>query len=619
MRSCPRFAAGGQQHDNPPEFGKACMVQVARESNTPNRVIHQQDDWGANMTDLTSTLTRPAQVETEQDVATDQVSQSLSRRSFLTSAGVGATAAAASAMGPALLMTGSARANEGGEDADDEEDDARAERAFKIRVRAARRERSVPIPDQISNGDEREYDTFIGNYSQGLPHNNIGEVDRGAYEALLSAVRSGKPSDFAKIPLGGKTKLVDPQGGLAFSLEGTDSGQLTIPPAPRLAGAERAGEMVEDYWMALTRDVPFSQFGNEPLTAAAIADLNKLSDFRGPKSGGQVTPGTLFRGLTPGDLIGPYLSQFLLSSTSFGTLGIKQLYSTYMVGKDYLTDFDSWLAVQNGQGPFPPNVISGTTYIKNGRDLGAYVHVDFPYQSHLVATQLLLAKAPFNPGNPYLAIKNQSGLFTFGSGHIQDILGEVTQCALKAMWYQKWFVHRTLRPIAYGGLVHNTITGAAKYPVHRDVLNSAAVNEIFAKYGTYLLPAAYPEGGPQHPSYAEGHGVVAGACVTLLKAFFDETFVLPNPVVPADDGQSMLPYPGADAGQITVGGELNKLAHNIALGRDMGGVHWRSDAEQALLLGERVAITVLRDQRHTYNEPFEGFTFTKFDGKTITV
>ena len=83
--------------------------------------------------------------------------------------------------------------------------------------------------------------------------------------------------------------------------------------------------------------------------------------------------------------------------------------------------------------------------------------------------------------------------------------------------------------------------------------------------------------------------------------------------------QSLLPYQGTDAGQITVGGELNKLAHNIALGRDMAGVHWRSDAEQGLLLGEKVAISVLRDQRHTCNEPFQGFTFTKFDGTTITV
>jgi hypothetical protein len=51
----------------------------------------------------------------------------------------------------------------------------------------------------------------------------------------------------------------------------------------------------------------------------------------------------------------------------------------------------------------------------------------------------------------------------------------------------------------------------------------------------------------------------------------------------------------------------------------MAGVHWRSDAQQALLLGEAVTISILRDQRATYNEPFSGFTFTKFDGTTITV
>jgi hypothetical protein len=68
-----------------------------------------------------------------------------------------------------------------------------------------------------------------------------------------------------------------------------------------------------------------------------------------------------------------------------------------------------------------------------------------------------------------------------------------------------------------------------------------------------------------------------------------------------------------------VGGELNKLATNVAMGRDLAGVHWRSDGAQGLLLGEEVTIRTLLDQRPTYNEPFKGFTFTKFDGTTITV
>src|ERR1700674_3534706 len=548
-----------------------------------------------------------------QNLETNLAANSLSRRSFLGRAGASTVVVAAASVGLPSLLSENAEGQIG-------DPDARSDRSFQIRFNAAARERNVQIPPQINNGDEARYATFIGNFSQGLPHNSIGEVDPTAYQALLTAVTSGKSDEFAEIPLGGTVKLSGPQGGLAFDLEGTDSGQLSIPPSPTLAGAERAGEMVEDYWMALARDIPFSQYGNEPITAAAIADLNNLSQFRGPKVSGQVTPGTLFRGFTPGDLIGPYMSQFFLLPVNFGTLPVAQKYNTYTPGTDYLTDFPSWLAVQNGS-PVGSNSILGTSYIKNGRDLGAWDHVDFSFQAALFATQWLISnKAPFNPGNPYLTIANQSGVQTFGQQHIFDLLGEVSNRALKAMWYQKWFVHRALRPIAYGGLVHNTITGVAKYPVHGDVLNSQAVGEIFKKNnGSYLLPAAYPEGGPQHPSYAEGHGVIAGACVTALKAFFNESFVIANPMVASDDGQSLVPYTGSDAGQITVGGELNKLANNVALGRDMAGVHWRSDAEQALLLGEKVTISILRDQRHTYNEPFSGFRFTKFDGVPITV
>jgi hypothetical protein len=554
-----------------------------------------------------------------QDATATAASNALSRRSFFGRVSASTAVAAATGVGlPSFLLSKKVNADDGDGDADDAS--SRRGRSYRIRKDAAMAERKVPTPRQISNGDETRYPNFIGNYSQGLPHNSIGEVDPAAYQALLRAVDTGEPSDFAKIPLGGTVKLSDPQGGLAYDLEGTDCGQLTIPPSPRLASAERAGEMVEDYWMALARDIPFSQYGEEPVTAAALVDLNKLSDFKGPKVNGKITAATLFRGNTPGDLSGPYLSQFFLLPMSLGTLSIVQKFNTYAPNTDYMTTFASWLAVQNGQGPFPANIVSGTSYLKNGRDLGAWVHTDTPFQAYFFAAQWLLTHgAPFNPGNPYLAIKNQAGVQTFGSQYILDLLGEVTNRALKAMWYQKWFVHRTLRPAKYGGLVHNTITGVAKYPVDREVLNSQAVAQIFSRYGTYLLPAAYPEGGPQHPAYAEGHGVIAGACVTALKAFFNDTFVLSSPVVASDDGQSLIPYTNADAGQLTVAGELNKLASNVALGRDMAGVHWRSDAEQALLLGEAVTISILRDQRPTYNEPFDGFTFTKFDGKTITV
>jgi hypothetical protein len=119
-----------------------------------------------------------------------------------------------------------------------------------------------------------------------------------------------------------------------------------------------------------------------------------------------------------------------------------------------------------------------------------------------------------------------------------------------------------------------------------------------------------------HPSYPAAHSTIAGACVTILKAFFDERAVLPRPLVVSADGSSLEPYTGA---ALTVGGELNKLAANVAMGRGFGGVHWRSDNTAGLLLGEAVALGMLADEARTYPERFSGFSLTKFDGTTITV
>jgi hypothetical protein len=225
-----------------------------------------------------------------------------------------------------------------------------------------------------------------------------------------------------------------------------------------------------------------------------------------------------------------------------------------------------------------------------------------------------------NSGNPYTHSLTQAGFATFGTPHLCSLLGQAANCALKAVWYHKWYVHRTLRPEAYSGLVHWTMTGKAKYPVHPQILSSHAVDQVFRKYGTYFLPVAYVEGCPQHPSYGQGHAAIAGACVTILKAFFNtDSIVFPNPVQASSDGLSLVPYMGSDASHMTLGNELNKLAGNISLARNFAGIHWRSDYDQALRLGETVAISLLRDQRMTFNERFKGFTFSKFDSTQANV
>src|SRR5437660_10174552 len=413
----------------------------------------------------------------------------------------------------------------------------------------------------------------------------------------------------------------DPQAGLAFGLEGTDSANLSEPPSPAVASQERADEAVENYWMALLRDVPFTDYATNATALQACAELTSLSGFQGPRINGQVTPQTLFRGFTAEDIVGPYISQFLLQPVYLGALLMVQTYTTYQAGLDYMTDASSWLAVQNGDGPFGSNLAdSQRRYLHDGRGVSAFVMWTCCFRP--ISWDCFGSGMPrFNVGNPYNTSRTQIGFGTFGGPHITSLLAEVSGYALRAQWFQKYWVHRALRPEAYGGLVHYTKTAAASYPLHSDVLNSQALAGIFEKNnGTYFLPVAFPEGSPTHPSYGSGHATVAGACVTVLKAFFNtDNVAFPNPMVSAPDGLSLTSYTGADAGQITLTGELNKLDNNIAQARNIAGLHWRSDATQAILLGETVAISILRDQKHTYNETFTGFTFTKFDGTTITI
>jgi hypothetical protein len=105
---------------------------------------------------------------------------------------------------------------------------------------------------------------------------------------------------------------------------------------------------------------------------------------------------------------------------------------------------------------------------------------------------------------------------------------------------------------------------------------------------------------------------VAGACITVLKFFVNGGAIINNPVVPSTDGLMLEAYPGP--GSLTVNGELHKLAHNVSFGHGIhAGIHWRSDTDYSLLLGEAVAISFLEDQIYSYQENFD-ITITKMDG-----
>lgn len=491
--------------------------------------------------------------------------------------------------------------------------------AFEKRIQSALFQKNLILQGQRSNDDEIIYVNKIGNYTKALPHNLLGEVNLEAYSIWITILNTGNSEKFELIPLGGTRKFSDPQASYAYEMVGPDSHHLTIAPAPSFSSALEASEMAEDYWMALNRDVPFVDYDINLITKAAAEDLSKFSDFDGPKCKCKVTTETLFRSNVPGALEGPYVSQFLLKDIPFGAKTIEQKYVVPVEKIDYMTSYNEWLNIQNGQAPSSTLKLGSVPrYISNGRDLGEYVHKDTSIQAGLTACLILLGfgQEALSLSNPYLFSKTQEGFATFGSPHVLDFVTRASRMALEAAWFQKFLVHRRLRPEEFGGYVQNLKTGAARYPINPELLDSKVLEIVFKKYGTYLLPMAYPEGCPTHPAYPAGHAAHIGAEVTILKAFFNEDYIISNPVVASADGLKLQPYL---EGELKVGEELNKLAANIALGRDFAGVHWRSDSLDGMKLGEAVAIGLLQDYRNTYNEEFHGFSFTKFDGTRVII
>ncbi len=205
--------------------------------------------------------------------------------------------------------------------------DARRRASYQLRTGIADHYRKHSIPPHQNNGDERKYQkkNYYANYSKGLPHDKNGEVEPEAYRALLDALESGRPEDFEAIPAGVSenfVKLTDPQSGLAYDLEGIDSHQLATPPCAPFNSAETIAEIAENYWLALCRDIPFVDYDSDATVDAAAKDMNNFSSFPGPRdpASGQVTSKTLFRGTLPGDLAGPYLSQFFIHDVPYGPL-----------------------------------------------------------------------------------------------------------------------------------------------------------------------------------------------------------------------------------------------------------------------------------------------------------
>jgi len=427
-------------------------------------------------------------------------------------------------------------------------------------------------------------------------------------------------------------------------------------------------------------------------------------------SSGDLTVQTLFRGSSPGVEVGPYLSQFMLIGNTdlngggsvadgkigYGVLTVDQKVPIAEPGKDYMITMADYVAVQRGLKP------AGETYgasngapvgaparaprrfISTPRDLATYVHYDALYEAYLNACIILLGmRTPSDPSFDHLSgagaaaqqgetRRNAGGFALYGGPHILNLVTEVATRALKAVRFQKFNSHIRLRPEALAARIeldrshaNGTLSPAAAASVplavttqirtYRETLEcntGGGADSTLAAVaggpgaGSCFLPMAFPEGSPMHPAYGAGHATVAGACVTILKAYFDTGTVLartpsgevrfkrlddgdapvafrppalPGPGagegVPAGDLVADVPVPGEPNCFLTLEGELNKLAANISIGRNMAGVHFYSDYYDSLRMGEQIALGILEEQALGYpTDPFV-LSVPTFDGR----
>ncbi len=501
---------------------------------------------------------------------------------------------------------------------------------YKLRSHAAEHYRKLGEEKQTPNGDGKEFKDLRGTFSKSLPHDpTTGLVDRPAFEKLYANLSDVEPAPTTF------NSFVDPQAGYAYDTEGPDAHQLALPAPPKFTSDQEIAEIAENYWMALLRDVPFADYATDSLAQMAVTDLKKFPGYE------TVTAQTLFRGPLEHEEIGPYLSQFLTWDVPYGSQLTPATVAFGLAPKvDYMTSWDQYLAVQNGVAqPTPPVLpFAQPRHITDGRDISQYVHIDELFQAYLNACLILItppSRGGFggisDQGNPYTGADttknpavakhmNQTGFGTLGEPNFKTMVAEVATRALKQVWHQKWMVHRRLRPEAFGGRLEAQRRGAVT-----DFVSQAHVDQLktvldltYNQTGSWLLPQAFPEGCPVHPAYGAGHATVAGACITVLKAlFYEESKLSDLGIKPMtiDAMGNRVPYTGGDAGEMTVLSELNKLASNIGLARNIAGVHWRTDYTQSVVMGERIALYFLQEYVNTYHEnaTFHIRTFQKRD------
>jgi hypothetical protein len=170
--------------------------------------------------------------------------------------------------------------------------------------------------------------------------------------------------------------------------------------------------------------------------------------------------------------------------------------------------------------------------------------------------------------------------------------------------------------VQYGKPQHDRGIRSSAPDLHRAILNSDAVARVKAAHGSWLLPQAYPEGCPT-PS------LLPGGARRQRRRLRHGAQGLLQPE-PCDRGPARRQFDGARleawrGDELALGGEIDKLASNIAVARDAAFVHFRSDSIEGLKLGEEVEIALVAETSRTCYEAFDGFVLSRFDGSKVRI
>lgn len=450
------------------------------------------------------------------------------------------------------------------------------------------------------NDDVVNISKNAGCFSKSLNHDDKGKADKEDIRNMLLGIRKCK-CYFNKIKYPGELRLLNPSCIYSWELLGPLKSSTDIPPPPSITSSEAAGEMVELYEMVLLRDVDFNDYTRNKDVAQAIKELNALSNF----VGGKVNIKNLFRGNMKGDLIGPYISQFLWLPFNHGICEIDQKYKYNKPGKDYMINRKDFLSVQNGIVNETLKSKTKNGYMTTLRDLSSYTHLNDSLQTTLHVS-LILNKLKCPTVVPENRI-NEKLFVDLENLDLQGLICEAIRVATLCCWYHKWNTLK-IRPEEFSLLVDQK-----KSYIHQDLLSSNVLKRIYDKYNNHLLPQCYPEGAQCSPSYPSSHAVFMGVGTTLLKAWYDENFMFDG-FVPSSDASELIPL----GTKLRVRDELDKLASNISMGCCAAGVNYRSDNLTGLELGETIAIKMLEEivHKYTYNVKF---SFHKRDNTLIEI